>query len=581
MGKFSRDESRSGRACDKSNRSPDDWKPSPFAELGKMLFNKTDHDARETGSPSTVRRLPLGQPQEAYSVQQEKLSQERELKRLNDIAASTISHPCEAYKGQASETVSRYVKAETCLKSGVTSLAQRAKSLVELRVQGLAFCERKMPVSGWNDALVKFMHHMAEERGNAVNLLQSAGLLSWVRRTDPGMSMAKAWRSDACEIQFFSPSWVCMKLQWLFLMCGIKLIDVGVRFERTGRERIARQPSKPSAGKQGSKPFAENRHEMAVSGQDKEKNPSPVFVHVSRRASSSRSHYVSVPAEGKTGELDSYSILLRERCSDSSSVQQTNERATLILQDPVKSYKEQSGRTVDQYRKYCEEKSASGSRVSSLAQRAETLAGLRVHGLAFRCHEMLVTDWCDALAQFMQHIGWEYEELVDRMQAAGFLSWIVRTDSARSMAEAWRVGACTIRFDTMSHVCEKLQWLFLMCGMPLNDVGMRYEGSLIVRETRRSHSRESRHAEKVVSDNPHDLLKSRTATNSVKYSASESSGFYVLVDGVVEYIGRRNEPSERVIARSESSTEDAWIGMGHFARDNGQFGSISGEDYAD
>ncbi len=56
---------------------------------------------------------------------------------------------------------------------------------------------------------------------------------------------------------------------------------------------------------------------------------------------------------------------------------------------------------------------------------------------------------------------------------------------------------------------------------------------------------------------------------------------YTVVNG--EVIRLKNEQGEidHTIARSSSDSEDTWIGMGQLARDNGRFGSIIGEDYAD
>ena len=76
-------------------------------------------------------------------------------------------------------------------------------------------------------------------------------------------------------------------------------------------------------------------------------------------------------------------------------------------------------------------------------------------------------------------------------------------------------------------------------------------------------------------------LKNVSSGYSLKNNSSNESGFrYIVENGVVVRIGT-GSTSSHTIARSSSDSEDTWIGMGHFARDNGRFGSICGVDYAD
>jgi hypothetical protein len=56
---------------------------------------------------------------------------------------------------------------------------------------------------------------------------------------------------------------------------------------------------------------------------------------------------------------------------------------------------------------------------------------------------------------------------------------------------------------------------------------------------------------------------------------------YTVVNGEVIRLKNGQGEIDHTIARSSSDSEDTWIGMGHLARDNGRFGSIIGEDYAD
>lgn len=56
---------------------------------------------------------------------------------------------------------------------------------------------------------------------------------------------------------------------------------------------------------------------------------------------------------------------------------------------------------------------------------------------------------------------------------------------------------------------------------------------------------------------------------------------YTVVNGEMICLKNGDVKADHTIARSSSDSEDTWIGMGHFARDNGRFGSIIGEDYAD
>ena len=87
------------------------------------------------------------------------------------------------------------------------------------------------------------------------------------------------------------------------------------------------------------------------------------------------------------------------------------------------------------------------------------------------------------------------------------------------------------------------------------------------------------------SHGPKRLIGSNVGPTAISSTKTESgfscSGFsYIVENGVVVRIGT-GSTSSHTIARSSSDSEDTWIGMGHLARDNGRFGSIIGEDYAD
>lgn len=67
-----------------------------------------------------------------------------------------------------------------------------------------------------------------------------------------------------------------------------------------------------------------------------------------------------------------------------------------------------------------------------------------------------------------------------------------------------------------------------------------------------------------------------------RYQTQIPSGTYHIINGQPVFLTRNaDSDEEQEIARSASEAEETWTGMGHMARDNGSFGSIIGEDYAD
>jgi hypothetical protein len=87
-----------------------------------------------------------------------------------------------------------------------------------------------------------------------------------------------------------------------------------------------------------------------------------------------------------------------------------------------------------------------------------------------------------------------------------------------------------------------------------------------------------RHLRKVHNGKERLLIVSCSQHQGVKQPPEK---IYTVVNGEVIRLKNGQGEIDHTIARSSSDSEDTWIGMGHLARDNGRFGSIIGEDYAD
>lgn len=274
-----------------------------------------------------------------------------------------------------------------------------------------------------------------------------------------------------------------------------------------------------------------------------------------------------------------------------------------------------------------------GGKIITLAHAASVLSGYYLTEIAIQGKAFPVTSWGKALKLFLFILAKNYPRLIQKWKTEGLLTWVnfTKTESGTSVMLIPGHQKSIVEWQI-----AKLQWLILKCRLKLGNVtlnlkskkrlksGMslqpipchRYcypksknsqepETSLLGHEEmfRKQNSHLDNHSVawieggSVTNENkgkPHETRrktmtkeppsKNLITTPSAKLfwvtNTPSSEIRYIVENGVVVRLGRGTTGNHEV-ARSSSDAEDTWIGMGHFARDNGRFGSIDGVDYAD
>lgn len=219
-----------------------------------------------------------------------------------------------------------------------------------------------------------------------------------------------------------------------------------------------------------------------------------------------------------------------------------------------------------------------------------------------------VEGWEEALCGVMHYMAETRRELVTALDEARLLPWIQKTNPRMPMVDCWLPGDYVVHLGCESDISRLMQWLFVMCEIRLEDVAVCYaRGNHLPCQYRRIRCKRPeklviplcKHEEKKKSKkarhwHPAVVKKERLSAGGcsrrqngvtrIDYSTPPPSGYLISPDGVV--IGRSSsrrydEQREPSITRSGSDSEDTWKSFGHMARDNGRYGAINGEDYAD
>lgn len=223
--------------------------------------------------------------------------------------------------------------------------------------------------------------------------------------------------------------------------------------------------------------------------------------------------------------------------------------------------------------------------VMSLAEHVNVLSGLRVKALAFRgdAIEIPLTGWADALSWVMCYLAKNMPGTIEQIDKEGLLGWVDKNDPSIDMQRSWRQGNCRVRLGNNKDACFLIQWLFLMCGIPLNEVSLYYDrypdGNGLI------HQQKTRHQLFTLRHSHGNKKKQSSNSNSSKrcckvHSTPVSDRVYMVMDGVVVFCSPyATIDSPKEVMRVDTSEE--WKGYGYIARDGGRYGGISGEDYLD
>ena len=138
------------------------------------------------------------------------------------------------------------------------TLVAPAAELAALRPVRLSLDGREVVVRSWSDAFSCAVSRLVAANPEAFNALQAAGQLEWLGCSATGEAVAAMLEAGRINPQFADWAEVVARVQWLFLMCGIRLNEVIVQVDpytdeewRVRKEEIDRKRSEERAFMEG------------------------------------------------------------------------------------------------------------------------------------------------------------------------------------------------------------------------------------------------------------------------------------------------------------------------------------------
>ncbi len=109
-------------------------------------------------------------------------------------------------------------------------------------------------------------------------------------------------------------------------------------------------------------------------------------------------------------------------------------------------------------------------RTMTLVAPAAELAGMRPLLLSLDGREISVASWEEAFAESLGRLVAANGSTFAALQAAGELDWLGCPADGEPVAERLAAGTLEGAFEDLGTVVARVQWLFLMCGVRLNEV---------------------------------------------------------------------------------------------------------------
>ena len=111
------------------------------------------------------------------------------------------------------------------------TLVAPAAELAVLRPVRLSLDGREVVVQSWSDVFSCTVSRLVAANPATFNALQAAGQLEWLGCSPDGEAVSAMLEAGQINPQFMDWAEVVARVQWLFLMCGIRLNEVIVQVD--------------------------------------------------------------------------------------------------------------------------------------------------------------------------------------------------------------------------------------------------------------------------------------------------------------------------------------------------------------
>ena len=139
------------------------------------------------------------------------------------------------------------------------TLVAPAEELAEMRPTCLCLDRASETVDSWETAFARACGKLLEARPQTFAALQDAGELDWLGCPAGGTPVAETYAADALQPTFESFPGVVRRIQWLFLMCGVRLNEVIVQVDPYTDEAWAVRHAEMQRKRAADKAFMEGR----------------------------------------------------------------------------------------------------------------------------------------------------------------------------------------------------------------------------------------------------------------------------------------------------------------------------------
>ena len=109
-------------------------------------------------------------------------------------------------------------------------------------------------------------------------------------------------------------------------------------------------------------------------------------------------------------------------------------------------------------------------RTMTLVASAAELAALRPVRISLDGQEVAVTSWSDVFTCAVSRLVAANPATFDALQAEGQLEWLGCPPAGEALSVLMEAGRINPQFADWAEVVARVQWLFLMCGIRLNEV---------------------------------------------------------------------------------------------------------------
>lgn len=139
------------------------------------------------------------------------------------------------------------------------TLVAPAEELIRQRPTCLCVDGASETVGSWEQVFSTATARLIVANPRTFTALQHDGLLDWLGCPADGMSVAEKLESNALRPTFESRAEIVMRVQWLFLMCGIRLNEVIVQTDPYTDEQWKERKADIDRKRAADKAFMEGR----------------------------------------------------------------------------------------------------------------------------------------------------------------------------------------------------------------------------------------------------------------------------------------------------------------------------------